>query len=318
MNSPLCLISTRNRGGRGAGPEVRAAGMNLIKQCKFKLRTRMQLTFTYTIEELAEAIAQPGRASRLLQRSGWYIARDLIIYLGLMSLIIALYFLFTRSPHPIPESAQPQDLLIATLAPLSPMLILMALLVISVQATAPGTWRQRRQRATYAQTWMMAALLLSLSLSMVAIFAGHTLLPWRPTRGDALLVALLPTGVTIFAIIVAGRLMLRNQLQRQWDWGVFQRPKIVEITPVEILFSDEASDLRCRWPFFQYAWETPNLLLLASQDDRVFILPKRAFRSVDDLDEAINVIRRNLPDSQTEFASRPPAFPVLRKPPVER
>jgi hypothetical protein len=263
----------------------------------------MQLRFTYTLEELAEAVVPPGTTARALQ-SPLKTMRDVALWLAVILLASLLYFV-TRSVT-APQQP-PVDLVMALASAGLPTLLVVALL-ISVQAqTMRGSWQVRRRRITVMRHVASIIILSGMLLAVLAVLKGGPMI-WHASRGAALLVTLMPGVIALFFLILAGRLLPRNQLLRQWESGVFITPKTVELTSDSISFSDSAGDLHCRWSFFQHARETRNLLLLIARDERIFFIPKRAFADPLEVAAAKAIIQTNIP--QAEFLAPQSAFPV--------
>ena len=121
--------------------------------------------------------------------------------------------------------------------------------------------------------------------------------------------ALTPGVIALMLVTLAGRVMPRNHLMRQWESGIFSATKTIDLTSDSISFCDDVSDQHCRWSFFQHAKDTANLLLLIARDERIYILPKRAFADPSEIVAAKSIIQTNIPN--VEFLATESAFPVV-------
>jgi hypothetical protein len=106
--------------------------------------------------------------------------------------------------------------------------------------------------------------------------------------------------------------MVRNRLRHQWESKPgFRRQRTVVLDADGERVTDGMTDIFYRWPFFQSAWETTNVLVLVDENQLRHILPKRVMDQTT-LDQARAVISNHVADCK--FLTTPGGFPVASTP----
>lgn len=106
------------------------------------------------------------------------------------------------------------------------------------------------------------------------------------------------------------RISTRRAVADSWELQTqLQRPLTIEFTAQGAVIDSPFSHCRHRWEDFPGVRETPTLFLLYISPSLFHIIPKRAFRSEEDLSGFRNM-------AQSLAGPRPPAFPVARIAPM--
>jgi YcxB-like protein len=248
------------------------------------------------------------------------------IFSWLFFLVILLFWWFASSLQPTPlagmQTIEPRpgvdDLWLVLLPTLMPVLVI-GLLAISTMVkgfmatdgVAPAVIKKRN--AIVARV--------NLVLVVIIMFFGVRLLmnpqygwAWTPSRPKVVIVAVWPW--VILCVLILALLPMLRWLKARTLWNTtppLRRPNCVEFNREGLVTVEAKSSSRFRWSYFTQYSETQNLLRLHMEDQRIFLIPKRAVGEQQML-ELRSLICSNI--AEGKFLVTDPRFAVMAPQPV--
>ena len=264
----------------------------------------VRLEYSLTVDELQESLVSVNANGKPIQR---------ILNLALWAYLICamLVLVFLDADHRKSDGAQ--NFWVTMAPPLASMLAVTVSRLVTyfsrlrdlkpgvLSGTAYG--RLAREAITLALISPIAAVAIVI-LPRFAIF-------WHPSEAMQLIVGLLPwcsyfVGSQIIAAVRApsrGRHHLKM-------FPCLARPTTVEISSNGIHQSDGVVDCHCGWAFFIRFRETPNLILLRTEQNTQLILPKRAVQSDESMQQLLALIQSHI--AHGKFLPRESRFQVVQ------
>ena len=275
----------------------------------------MRVEFDYTFADLKEGTTPENEGGSA------HGARSNVRILVSITLLVAMFaaggIFVAGTSGELPASAAPQELSLTLLPSLVPAIIISLIIALGIISG----WRKASQRkaaprrSTPARAIAVVyfyVVVLVLTGAIVWVTTPSLALTWRPTRSQLIAVNLAPWAIIILALVLWGLLQPGWSVRQQWHGKpAWKRRRTIELSDEGIHISDELTDYRFRWGFFTRARETQNLLILQSEENLLYLIPKRAVPE-EQLDQLRGLICNKVPECK--FLTPPPAFPVLPKP----
>jgi hypothetical protein len=263
----------------------------------------VQLQYTLTLDEVNESqrtILANGKPVR------WIVSLLFWIYI-LGAMLGFTYFNADRTHVPYTENFW------LTLAP--PLVSMLAVSLhwgLAVQTQRRNLKPKVLHAAAYSR-WvssLIPVMLLSptvfLAIAMIPAFA----IQWHPSPAWRLVVGLVPWVVCFIllqAIVAALAPSRGRRAMKMWPW--LSRPHVVEVSEAGIHIRDGVVDAQLGWAYFIRFRETKNLILMHTEQNQPFILPKRAIASEEDESALRSLIQSNI--AHGKFIAREARFAVL-------
>ena len=290
------------------------------------------MTFEYqlTLDEVREGLRPVRPDGRPDKRAG----RGLLGWVVFTALALSLVYLLTLNRTTV--TAPPG---VATSAPaataggdgagrqnlwdtLTPTLVPAG---VAVVATLAAVARQRSQtrRAmtaiaagrpvprppTTVPKWLTYVVISPLALVLLPNIPALAV-PWSPTSGTALWVAFAPWIGTAVVLSWVGKSAARRAADRVWVTTPAARlPTVMDVSTDGVRTVNASSETLYRWAMVARYRETANLLVLALDDGRSLLVPKRAVPDGPAEDELRGLIHTHV--AEGTFLPRQAAFAVL-------
>ena len=281
---------------------------------------RVEITFALTFEELREGVTQspetpkqPKNATKVLSLLACLL---LILVFAMVNLIMKQRAPFVR-PAAAPVFALPLDapparveFTIAVMPSLLAAMVVADVIMLGFVLVWIANAKSVRVRRASRQISIVGALLLVLVIlvGMVKLSATPQQVGWTVTRSQAILFSAAPWIVNVALFLALTVQFSRRQLRRQWQSKPgLSREHTIILDDQGKRSIDAINDLLHRWPHFQRAWESANVLVLHDENNFRHILPKRVMDQTT-LDQARAVIANHIADCK--FLTTPGGFPV--------
>jgi len=282
----------------------------------------MRIEVDYRLEDVEELFipesdaANPARHRRKLRGGviGWLAA--IVIFTALYKFESHLRY---QAGFPDPQYS-PRDLQLDIVTLVVPGTLIFIIVCISQFVFWRGSkWRPRVQQSP-ARAQKRLSLLLAFVLTLVIggiVIGGflpiNSLGEWHPSRFEIMAITWGP-WLAIFVLFIAfARRMSLWQARRTW----LRHPGLARHTTFELdewglKMWDEVSRTERHWSTFRRARETEDLLVLVHEENRQYMIPKRAFATQSDLEAARALLQNKL--QNTTFLAQPLGFPMTPRP----
>jgi len=277
----------------------------------------MRIEVDYRLEDVEElfipeaSAANPARHHRKLSGGaiGWLVA---------ILIFTAMYFFQMHLRHeagiPEPENP-PRDLQLDLVTLVLPGALVFIVVCLSQFLFWRGSkWRPRSQRSPVrAQKRLTTLLALTLLLVIGAVVIGEFVpilgMQWYPSRFEITACSWGPWLGSFILFVIFARRMGLWQARRAW----LKHPGLARHTTFELddwglKMWDDVNRVERHWSTFLRARETQNLLVLVHEENRQYMIPKRAFASQSDLEAARALLQNKL--EHTTFLAQPLGFPM--------
>jgi hypothetical protein len=278
----------------------------------------MELEFTYTIEDWRDALEDPKQRKA---RAGWrgskWVRWGSWIFLLLIGVAwVAVYLVIQQLPVPAsmgqPAAAEPpQDVWVALLPALLPAVVALLAVISHVTKLIGQRWLHGdlsgRNARLISQLKRWGG-----SIAIWAIVFLIILPPaptqWRVNRSIVMLIALTPWASVFLLHVMLIKLKKIDPVAELWKkMPSLDRPRTVRLGDDGYVVQEEMVTQFFNWKYFLSARETPSTLVL--KGERNAVIPKRAFESQQQLEQARAIIQNQVPNCQ--FLVEPTGFPVL-------
>jgi hypothetical protein len=296
---------------------------------------RIELHFTYTVDDLREATApvteDPTKRRAAAAPRKYVMGRGLIGWMLFVGLAVGLFVLLQRGQDAgvrraggivtqvAYERLPPvQDLSVLLASSLAPALIIALFVLLMAIALARAVRRpmagsvQATARTSKVIGAIIGVAVFAVSMAtMWLVGSSSATMPWRPTRMTAMAVGLAPWVVLFIFVWAIFAYARRRGVDRTFEnvpgW---RRPKVLVIDDDHgWSIADDTTSYLYRWPYFVSARETERLLMLHDEENRIHILPKRASADHVEIARARAMIQNHV--AETKFFPQSGAFPVL-------
>jgi hypothetical protein len=284
----------------------------------------MRIEFTYILDDLQEALVperhaadpQAYRRTTWVSLIGWIVAMFVFGLIWFAERHVLVAGALSRAADPRTPNP-PQSLTLEIFTTTLPASVVTLILGFSLWHTwsrsrwrKPGKSSSAQRSARTARTARIFVLTVAVLIGLaVTLLPAWTFIAWHPSQGELIAIRSFPWLVS-FGILLAFGVAQRHWLpRRQWfDNPGFARPRVVDLDDDGVRFADSVAVYEFKWPMFVRARETPNLLLLVSENKLQWIIPKRAFSSQAELENARALIQNMIPN--TTFQTKPIGFPL--------
>jgi hypothetical protein len=285
----------------------------------------MRFEFTYTLDDLNEALlsaanAQRTEIKRYRVRASRVLALPFFIVLA-VGLWFAIHFSMARGQSANIDENLPDDVVVELITSTIPALVVAGMVAMMyVVSWRKARWKRPRandgeRRRSLGPQVLGYVLLTIVTFAVILPLNPWATCIWYPTRGELALLRVGPWLMNLAAIFIWSALHRHWQPREQWfNNPGFRRPKVLELDDQGFRLSDSINRYDFKWDAFIRAAETTGLLVLVAEDKKQWMIPKRAFTDEGEIDRARALIQKKITDSQ--FLVQPGGFAVLPKPVV--
>jgi hypothetical protein len=263
-----------------------------------------------------ESGVEPPSKSRIAARfsKGGFLGWFLFVGLAVMLIILLNKTQGRAQPAP-PDQPQAIDVWLSV----GPSALGASGLAVFILTVTVFAWMSNRKGAAPKPPGTPSKVIvvgLMASLGLVALAFWFMLHPpvtldWHPTRGQAALWVMFPWIAVFVLMWVTLRIAARRGTRAMYEGNpAFRRPHAMRIDAQGIQVDDGVSMTLYRWPCFNRAWESENLLVLDDESRRRHFIPKRALLATGQLEAARALIVTHV--KETDLFVAPGAFPVHR------
>ncbi|HXE55136.1 MAG TPA: YcxB family protein [Tepidisphaeraceae bacterium] len=275
----------------------------------------MRIELNYTIAELKESIVPEAYAANPSQYDR-RLANGLLSWVVVAAIIVIITWQSTTGSHQFPNRVD----LISTMLP---NLVAATCLAVAILLLLWGNWRKTRvhrslpekpaRRATRARAIVAVFFGVAMTLPLIAAAVPDEDLSWHATRSELLLANFAPWVVNLLLYVMFVFFYSRWRARQQWLANpAWQRRQTLELDETGLRITDALTNSHHAWAYFRRAWETPNLLVIQSETEMLYLIPKRTFTNPSEIESARALLQNKI--ANTTFLVKPTGFPVAPKP----
>jgi hypothetical protein len=275
----------------------------------------VEILVEYTLADVREALMPPDGAKRDHVSRRNAVAFGWLRVLGAIGVWALLMFVPT---FPGQKSDRVEcDVAVLLATSIAPFMFVFGIVVArfvalaaAARLTGDGALKKRQSVVTLVQTVAGLFAAVGTLLALFPLIARDAELAWHTNRRFEIGAALAPWVLLMLLHQFLTQSMTKRAAEQRFKSSeILKRVQTLVLDEHGLKRSDEVGEVSYSWGCFRRARETATLLLIVDQQQRVHILPKRAF----DDDFAIAMARALIQNhvKETQFLPQPSAFPVL-------